>query len=85
MVRAHKTKAKTKRKGHPTIVMYVRVATSDHKTLVRLADGRGWPHTVASVTGEMISRGLELAVAEAAGERARRQVDVLADRTKENA
>lgn len=39
--------------------IYVRVRPEEHTKIVQIAKKRGWPHTIASVATEMISRGLD--------------------------
>ena len=46
---------KAKREG---VVAYIRMKAEDHERITRIADERGYPHTIASVSSEMISRGL---------------------------
>lgn len=41
---------------HP---IYVRVLPAEHARIVQIVETRGRPHTVASVTAEMITRGLQ--------------------------
>lgn len=50
-------KAKKAKRGS-SIVMYVRVRPEEHDRVVKLVEQRGYPHTIASVAAEMISRGL---------------------------
>lgn len=38
--------------------MYVRVQESEHRDIAEIAEARGYPHTIASVAAEMITRGL---------------------------
>lgn len=52
-----KTPPKKAKRGS-SIVMYVRVRPEEHARVVKLVEQRGYPHTIASVAAEMISRGL---------------------------
>lgn len=40
------------------VVTYVRVKPEEHAQIVKIVAKRGLPHTIASVSAEMISRGL---------------------------
>ena len=40
------------------VVTYVRVKPEEYKQIVKIVAKRGLPHTIASVSAEMISRGL---------------------------
>lgn len=52
--------AKAKKpKSDERVVMYVRVRTVEHAKIAKIADKRGYPHTIASVVAEMITRGLQ--------------------------
>lgn len=51
--------ARKKRTPDNMVVAYVRMKKDDHKDIAELAEARGYPHTLASVAAEMISRGLE--------------------------
>jgi len=50
--------AKAKRPRAP-VVMYVRVRPEDRALITKIAEERGYPHTAASVAGEVIARGLK--------------------------
>lgn len=39
-------------------VMYVRVTPEDREQIEQIVQKRGYPHTMASVAAEMLSRGL---------------------------
>ena len=52
------TKAKKKAKRDKRVVTYVRVKPEDYALIEEIAKKRGYPHTIASVATEMISRGL---------------------------
>jgi hypothetical protein len=39
-------------------VMYVRVTPQDREQIEQIVQKRGYPHTMASVAAEMLSRGL---------------------------
>jgi len=39
--------------------MYVRVRPEDRALITKIAEERGYPHTAASVAGEVIARGLK--------------------------
>jgi hypothetical protein len=60
-----KTSQRKAKHGDTRIVTYVRVKPEEHALIVQIAEKRGYPHTFASVAGEMITRGLK-AEAEAA-------------------
>jgi len=51
------TRAK-KSKRDDRVVTYVRVRPEEHARIAKLAEDRGYPHTIASVASEMISKGL---------------------------
>lgn len=52
--------AKPKKTKHNSwIVMYVRVKPEEHTLIKEIAGKRGYPHTIASVSAEMISKGLK--------------------------
>jgi hypothetical protein len=48
-----------KSKPDGLIVIYTRVTTKEHARLSKIAKRRGRPHTLASVTAEMISKSLQ--------------------------
>ena len=48
-----------KSKPDSLIVVYTRVTPKEHAHLSKIAKRRGRPHTLASVTAEMISRSLQ--------------------------
>lgn len=52
-------KAKKAKRGDDRIVTYIRVKPEVHAQIVQIAEKRGYPHTIASVASEMISRGLK--------------------------
>jgi hypothetical protein len=52
-------RAKKAKRGDNRVVTYVRVKPAEHALIVKIAEKRGYPHTIASVAGEMISRGLK--------------------------
>jgi hypothetical protein len=52
-------KARKAKRGGGTIVTYMRLKSEAHAQIVQIAKERGWPHSIASVTAEMISRGLK--------------------------
>ena len=58
MPKAQKVKP-TKAKRDDRVVTYVRVKTEEHELIAQIAEKRGYPHTIASVTSEMISKGLK--------------------------
>lgn len=41
------------------IVTYVRIKPQEHAQIAKIAEKRGYPHTIASVAGEMVARGLQ--------------------------
>jgi hypothetical protein len=47
-----------KSKRDDRVVTYVRVKQTEYAQILKIAKKRGHPHTIASVTAEMISRGL---------------------------
>lgn len=51
--------ARTKKKRDDRIVTYVRLHPEQHRQVVQIAQERGYPHTIASVTTEMVARGLK--------------------------
>lgn len=55
MPRISKRPARGHKRG---VVTYVRLPPEAHAQIVDIASQRGWPHTIASVAAEMISRGL---------------------------
>jgi hypothetical protein len=57
MIRAKKAKP-VKAKRDDRVVTYVRLKPTEHARIVKIADERGLPHTIASVAAEMISKGL---------------------------
>jgi len=50
--------AKPKKRGESSVVVYMRVKPEEHARLMKIVKERGWPHTIASVTAEIFSRGL---------------------------
>ncbi len=60
-----------KAKRDNRIVTYVRVKPEEHALIEEIAKKRGYPHTIASVASEMLSKGLasETAVGEGAASR----------------
>jgi molybdenum cofactor biosynthesis enzyme len=50
---------KKAKRGDDRIVAYVRMKQEDHAMIAQIAEKRGYPHTIASVAAEMISRGLK--------------------------
>lgn len=50
---------KARRANGRSVVTYVRMKPEEHELIVKIAEKRGYPHTIASVTGEVISRGLK--------------------------
>jgi hypothetical protein len=52
------TRAK-KAKRDDRVVTYVRITSGEHARIAKIAEVRGYPHTIASVAAEMISRGLK--------------------------
>jgi chorismate mutase len=52
------TRAK-KAKRDDRVVAYVRIPSREHAQVVKIAEARGYPHTIASVLAEMISRSLK--------------------------
>jgi hypothetical protein len=52
-------KSQRKAKRDARVVTYVRVKPEEHALIAEIAGKRGWPHTIASVTAEMITRGLK--------------------------
>jgi hypothetical protein len=57
-----KTSPKKTKRGDERVTTYVRVKSEEHALIVQIAEKRGWPHTIASVAAEMISRGLKAEV-----------------------
>ena len=51
--------ARTKKKRDDRILTYVRLLPEVHQQVVQLAQGRGYPHTIASVATEMVALGLK--------------------------
>lgn len=51
---------KAKQRRDERVVTYVRVKPEEHALIVQIAETRGYPHTIASVAAEMISRGLKV-------------------------
>ena len=47
-----------KPKRDSRIVMYIRVKPEERAQAAKIAAQRGYPHTIASVSAEMFSRGL---------------------------
>jgi hypothetical protein len=47
-----------KPKHDDRVVTYVRLPAREHAQITEIAEKRGYPHTIASVTAEMVSRGL---------------------------
>lgn len=45
------------------IVTYIRVKPEEHELVKKIAGERGYPHTIASVTAEMFSKGLASEIA----------------------
>lgn len=58
MTRAKKA-TPTKSKRDDRIVTYVRLKPEEHAQIAQIANQRGYPHTIASVTSEMVSKGLK--------------------------
>lgn len=56
------TKAKKAKpsKRDDRVVTYVRVKPEEHAQIAQIAEKRGYPHTIASVASEMISKGLKV-------------------------
>jgi hypothetical protein len=56
-----------KRPKHDDFVIYIRIDSEIRARIVEIATERGYPHTIASVTAEMLSKGLasEIPVKEA--------------------
>ncbi len=52
-------KSQRKAKRDACVVTYVRVKAEKHALIAKIARTRGWPYTIASVTAEMITRGLK--------------------------
>ncbi len=52
-------KARKVKHRAPDVVTYVRVKPEEHALIAQIAEKRGYPHTIASVAAEMISRGLK--------------------------
>lgn len=48
-----------KAKRDDRVVMYVRVKPAEHAQITKIAEKRGYPHTISSVLAEVIARGLE--------------------------
>lgn len=48
-----------KAKRDNRVVTYVRIPPEEYAQIAKIAEQRGWPHTRASVTSEMISKGLK--------------------------
>lgn len=53
------SKARRAKRGDNRVVTYVRVKPEEHALITQIAEKRGYPHTIASVAAEMISRGLK--------------------------
>jgi hypothetical protein len=51
--------ARTKKKRDDRILTYVRLQPEIHQQIVQIAQVRGYPHTIASVTTEMVAHGLK--------------------------
>lgn len=51
--------ARTKKKRDDRILTYVRLHPEQHRQVVQLVEERGYPHTIASVTTEMVALGLK--------------------------
>jgi predicted DNA-binding protein len=47
-----------KAKSDDRVVLYVRVPLEVRDRITKIASKRGYPHTIASVTSEIISKGL---------------------------
>lgn len=58
MTQSRMARAK-KFKRDSRVVTYVRLLPEEHALIEKIAQKRGYPHTIASVAGEMISRGLK--------------------------
>ncbi len=52
---------KAKRRS-PHVVMYVRVKPEEHAQIAKIAEGRGYPHTLASVVADIITHALRTEV-----------------------
>ena len=61
----HVTSKAKKTKRDNRIVAYIRLKPEEHARITKIAEKRGYPHTFASVAGEMITRGLATEVQEA--------------------
>lgn len=57
------SRAKKTKRGDDRVVTYVRVKPEEHERIVQIVEKRGYPHTIASVAAEMITRGLKEEVA----------------------
>ena len=44
------------------VVTYIRVRPEEHAQIVKIANRRGHPHTIASVAAEMISKALKMEI-----------------------
>jgi hypothetical protein len=49
-----------KAKRDNRVVTYVRIPAEEYAQITKIADQRGYPHTIASVASEMISKGLKV-------------------------
>lgn len=58
-----KTKTKKTKSRDERVVTYVRVKPEEHAQIAKIADERGYPHSIASVASEMISKGLKAEIA----------------------
>lgn len=61
-------RAKKPKRGDDRVVTYVRVKPEEHELIVQIVEKRGYPHTIASVAAEMISRGLKEEITQPASE-----------------
>jgi len=52
-------RAKKAKRVDDRVVTYVRMKSEEHEQIAQIAEKRGYPHTIASVAAEMISRGLK--------------------------
>lgn len=51
--------AKKAKRNNNRAVMYVRVKPEEHAQIAEMAAQRGYPHTIASVASELISKALQ--------------------------
>jgi hypothetical protein len=50
---------RAKKKRDDRILTYVRLHPAQHRQVVQIVEERGYPHSIASVTTEMVALGLK--------------------------